>query len=558
MAVRSIVSIDLRDGPFREFAKKFAAYEAALKKTPGAWALVTKNIDGSRASFDKLVGQMAAANVQEQLRAKAQERADRLTRSSAERWQAMTRDSREFVRNITGATFQLLKWGSLTGLISGLLGAGGLYGIDRLALSAAGSRRSALGLGASIGGQEAFKTNFGRLVDPEAFLQSVGAAKFDVTKRVGLLSAGLSQGQINAKTEDTAVALLDRLKQIADTTNPALYAQVLRGRQLEQFASPFELERLRQTGPAEYQRLRSQFGQRQDQFNVPDAIAERWQNLVTTLDNAGKSIETILIKGLVPLAPGLTKLSESVEKIIGIFVEKGGPLEKWINEAGGALEKFAGYIKTDEFQENVRTFVEGLAVLAKAVGSFVSWFGSGGKVGQKSLFPEPNLSEDVKILGAVKRFGSDLLFGGGVGGGGATPANNPGNLRLPGSLTGFQRFDTPEAGVSAMARQLQIYGSRDHLDTIAGIVNKYAPPNENDTGAYIRDVTKKTGYDSSQHLNLNDKETLSKLVAAMISHEQKRGNYEKYKDASSVRVVIENKTDSTVSTTANGIRQGGP
>lgn len=407
MAVRSILSIDVRDGQFKDFLKSYERYQAALKKAPAAWALVNKNIDGSKASFDKLVAQMAAANVQEQLRAKAQERADRLTRSSAERWSAMARDTREFARNIAGATTQLLKWGSLTGLIGGLLGAGGLFGIDRLAVGAASSRRGALGIGATIGGQEAFKTNFGRLVDTDSFLSAVAGAKFDVTKRVGLLGAGLTQGQIAGRTEDTAVALLDQLKRIADTTNPALFAQVLQSRRLDQFAGATDLERLRNTSPEEYQRLRSQYGQRRGQFDLPPDVAERWQDFVTQLGNAGKSIETTLVKGLVPLAPGLTKLSESVEKVISVFLEKGGPLEKWITQAGNALEKFAGYVGTDDFQQKVRAFVEGIGAIGAAIGRLGSWFGGGEAIGGKGVRDRAAWSrrhaEGVKTAGELRR-----------------------------------------------------------------------------------------------------------------------------------------------------------
>lgn len=372
MAVKSVVSVEVNDVSFREFMRLYAKYETALKKAPTTWALVNKNIDGSKESFDKLVGQMSAANVQAQLRVKAQEQADRLTKSSAERWQSMARSTREFARNIGDATTALLRWSA----ISGLVGAGGLFGLDRLGLAAAGSRRSALGLGASIGGQEAFKANFGRLVDPEAFLSNVAGAKFDVTKRVGLISGGLSSQQIGGDTAQTAVALLRNLKKIADETTPALYAQVLQARRLDQFASPTDLERLRNTSPAEFSRLEGQYGKRRSQFDLDPNVAERWQDFVTQLGNAGKSIETVLVKGLVSLTPGLGKLSEAVEKFFGVLLEKGGPLERWITAAGAGIEKFAGYIGKPEFEKDVKSFIDSVGRMADAVGRVVGFLGS--------------------------------------------------------------------------------------------------------------------------------------------------------------------------------------
>jgi transglycosylase-like protein with SLT domain len=372
VTVKSIIDVEIDpNGKFRAFKDLYDKYQTALKGAPAAWKLVEKNIDGSRESFQKLVDQMAAANVQARLREKAQERADQLTRTSADRWQAMARNTREFASNIKEATVSLLKWGSITGVISGLIGAGGLWGIDRLALSAGQSRRSALGLGLGIGEQQAFGANFGRLVDPDAFLSGVAGAKFDVTKRVGLLGAGLTQQDLAGDTAQTAVALLRRLKQIADTTNPALFAQVLQARRLDQFAAPTDLERLRNTSPQEFEQLIRQYGQRQRQFDLPADVAKRWQDFSTQMENAGKSIETVLIRGLAPLAPGLTKLSEGVEKVIASFL--GSPaLGKWLQNVDDALEKFAGYIGTDDFQRKVENFVDGIGAAGAAL---AKWFG---------------------------------------------------------------------------------------------------------------------------------------------------------------------------------------
>lgn len=372
MAVRSIISVDVQDGSFRNFARLFDRYQTALKSTPAAWKLVQQNIDGSKASFDKLVAQMAAANVQAKLREEAQKRADRLTMTAAERWQSIAKSTRDFATNVKEATLSLLRWTSVTGLITGLAGAGGLFGIDRLALGVAGSRRSALGLGATIGQQASFGTNLSRLVDPQQFLASVAEARFDVTRRVGLLGAGLSEKDLAGNTAQTAVALLRRLKQIADTTDPRVFAQVLQARRLDQFATPQDLERLRATSPQEFQRVLGQYGERAKQFELPGDVAERWQDFATQMSNAGKAIETVFVKGLADLAPGLTKLSESVAKVIESFLSSPA-LARWVKEANSALEHFAEYVGSDDFRQNVESVAKGVAKLAKAVASFVSW-----------------------------------------------------------------------------------------------------------------------------------------------------------------------------------------
>lgn len=106
--------------------------------------------------------------------------------------------------------------------------------------------------------------------------------------------------------------------------------------------------------------------------------------------------------------------------------------------------------------------------------------------------------------------------------------NNPGNLRFAGQAGatlgtgGFARFGSPAAGLAAMARQLSLYGSRG-IDTISGIVNKYAPAGDhNNVPAYIAAVSKSLGIGANEHLNLANKPLLARLMGAMIMHEQGR------------------------------------
>ena len=100
--------------------------------------------------------------------------------------------------------------------------------------------------------------------------------------------------------------------------------------------------------------------------------------------------------------------------------------------------------------------------------------------------------------------------------------NNPGNLRSWGNAPiegGFARFESSEQGLSALAGQLMRYGGRG-WDSIKSIISHYAPSSENDTGAYIKDVTRKMGVGAGERLNLTDPETLTRLMSAIIGHEQ--------------------------------------
>jgi len=98
--------------------------------------------------------------------------------------------------------------------------------------------------------------------------------------------------------------------------------------------------------------------------------------------------------------------------------------------------------------------------------------------------------------------------------------NNPLNLTyLPGqgavgSDGRFGQYATMSAGIAAAERQLLRYQGRG-IDTLTGIVSKWAPSNENDTNGYIARVAKATGFRPDQRLDLSDPKTAEAVIAAM-------------------------------------------
>ena len=104
--------------------------------------------------------------------------------------------------------------------------------------------------------------------------------------------------------------------------------------------------------------------------------------------------------------------------------------------------------------------------------------------------------------------------------------NNPGNIRKSkdqwegavGDDGEFVTFDSPESGARAMAKNLMSYG-RQGYDSIEKIINRYAPPSENDTQSYIDSIVSATGIPATQSIDLTDPDTLVKLTQAMSFHE---------------------------------------
>lgn len=112
--------------------------------------------------------------------------------------------------------------------------------------------------------------------------------------------------------------------------------------------------------------------------------------------------------------------------------------------------------------------------------------------------------------------------------------NNPGNIRLSTTAwagqvpanqqtdSAFVQFITPEYGIRAFYKVLLKYRTSYGLDTPAGIIGRWAPPTENNTGAYAQAVASALG------IGVNDPIGTDKypaLIAAMIKHENGQQPY---------------------------------
>lgn len=116
--------------------------------------------------------------------------------------------------------------------------------------------------------------------------------------------------------------------------------------------------------------------------------------------------------------------------------------------------------------------------------------------------------------------------------------NNPGNIERnqihwdglaedQSSDTRFAVFDEPQYGIRAMAKILVNYQRLHGLTTIREIIDRWAPPVENETDAYIEHVASDLGITPNDEINLaEDRELLELLVAAIIEHENGQQPYE--------------------------------
>lgn len=89
----------------------------------------------------------------------------------------------------------------------------------------------------------------------------------------------------------------------------------------------------------------------------------------------------------------------------------------------------------------------------------------------------------------------------------------------------FVCFGKPEYGIRALAKTLLTYFNTHRLNTVQKIVNRWAPPNENDTRAYVNHVAAQVKVLPDTVIDVTRRDTLRALVTAIIQHENGRCDY---------------------------------
>lgn len=190
-------------------------------------------------------------------------------------------------------------------------------------------------------------------------------------------------------------------------------------------------------------------------------------------------------------------------------------------------------------QQPIRHWAEGLAQMGRsALGGYLAY--------QAGEDEKTNNAEQTKALAALLGGGSPAA----APTDGASPAaaapsaapisdpslprglrnNNPLNIEagdftesqpgFAGSDGRFARFDSPQSGMSAANKLLDIYQNKHGLNTVAGIINRWAPASDgNNVRSYVQNVAGRLGIDPNAPI---PPEMRPQLIAAMGQHENGR------------------------------------
>ena len=107
--------------------------------------------------------------------------------------------------------------------------------------------------------------------------------------------------------------------------------------------------------------------------------------------------------------------------------------------------------------------------------------------------------------------------------------NNPFNIRQydqgfvgeTGQDSGFVTFQDPMYGVRAADKVLTTYGEKRGINTIRGLINRFAPPSENETMSYINYISGELGIDPDAEIDLSNPELRARILSPMAMLESR-------------------------------------
>lgn len=402
MDAKTVLEIDVKDDQFQSFLAKYKEYQDSVSKLPEAWRAVAGGIAASGTaakSFNEKLEDAGkttdkAKSETEQITKawsdgitainslnkgldnlnsnleKANKHQSSLSKSASAAknfFNGASKEAKNLAGHIKEATTSLLSWGAIVGVFSGIVGAGGLFGINRLAATSAQQRFTALGLGTTTGGLDSSIINFQRAVgNPVSTLGAIRDAQLDVSKRWIFSAMGIKNPD-----QDPSALLPQAIKGARDTfIRNGSTAQGAEAAGLTQIFSLDDLNRFKHMSDAEIDAMARRAQQDKNQLQISDQVQKQWQDFNVQLQRSGVTIENSFIRGLAPLAPQLSRLSDAFSGAIDTIL-KSPELGKWIDSLSSGVKRFATYLTSPEFSDDVNSFIRGIANMGHAIGRFI-------------------------------------------------------------------------------------------------------------------------------------------------------------------------------------------
>jgi len=356
VAIRSVIEIDVVDDAFNAFKSKFDEYTKQIKNVADA---------EKKANVEKM-GFLERQVYFMKTLVGLQERANLINDSANRDYDTMEKRTAKIATNLASGTASLLRWASSATTFGVLAGGLGLFGLDRLAEGVGSARKSAMGLGASYGGQKSFMTHYSPILhNSEGVLQAAANAKRGDPETAGALGRlGITPDQIRRSSSDElAVLIAEGGRRLALTENGSNDSTMINRYGLGSTGLSVEDFSMRNLSAEEMARRNRDYHSDQPRFDQDAKTQGAWSDFAEKLHAAGEQIEQTFVSILSPLAPNLTKLSGAFVELMS-SVLKGPALGKWIDDISKDLGKLGTEIGKESFKKGVLEFTDSIIAFA--------------------------------------------------------------------------------------------------------------------------------------------------------------------------------------------------
>ena len=370
MAKRSIIDIDVNDEKFKEFLKIFHEYRESLEEMPEAWKKLGEAMGGTGSSFNKSatatmkVLQESAMNIAGMADSlhkavKAQEQFYHATTVSNSGMNRLVRSSSTLGKTLFSIGKELFKLASIGAI-------GGAVGMFGLGDSAYRRQREARGLGLSTGQISAFKTYMAPYVEPGDLLNRAANARNDITKWWALSAMGIPIGKAqHENAEQLSFDLINQARKIWKQGPQTLQYAEARGLTAMGFSLD-DLRRLANTPGSQLRSAEANAMRSAGAMGFSSKVGDEYTRMIVTLRKAGVVIESVLIKGLAPLAKPLSDMAIAFSKDFAAWVGS-SDAKKTIANFGEEMREFFHFLESKRLHDDLRDLAKAIEIVTHGV-----------------------------------------------------------------------------------------------------------------------------------------------------------------------------------------------
>ena len=387
MAKKSIIEIDVEDSKWKAFMESFDAYEKSLGDLPDAWKKIGEAMGHSGGTLSRTAQQAmqyladSAGHIEEMAKGfktatKAQEQFGQATGVSRTKLKGLTKEAKDLAHSLFGIGKTLFKIGT----IGTLAGVAGMFGLSE---SAYRRQREARGLGMSTGMVSAFRTNMQSFVNPDKMLE-IGANLPYSLENIGPLGLmGLNRAaMLNESPERRSFDIINRAHELWQQGRRNQWDPMVQA--LEKLGLSYEdYRRIGVTPEGQIRSAEARTLHDARTMNI-DSTAQAFARLKIEIDRAGIQIESILVKGLAPLAPVFVNIAKGLTRDFVHFMNEPGTKNAVAN-MGQTLESFVKFLGSKDLRKDIEDFGEAIKDVTGLILTATKDY--------KSLNPDFNLSD---------------------------------------------------------------------------------------------------------------------------------------------------------------------